>query len=751
MVIENDRYRLESENGVITNFYYKKDGTNLVDKNGGFGTACFTYVSDDITSIPHDEFTPYAERCSVYNKYELSDNNYITFADTSDNIELVCGLDDRGLDLLCRTNNENISCFGININLNFMSKKGTEFKKQYLPTSPYTSDNGKFMYCIMTRPDGRFLTVTAMTECDGWKIKYSPFSAGHYIMNFQFLASFDKAYKGSGRKTVRVNIQCAESIEEAYGQVCSLYEMPMCINLLNGGFDDFAIIKTIGNATSLKIKKPSGAVIYEKVHSILKIDEFGFYTVIPIKDGKEGLSTTVWNGKNMKQLFDKSCDAVKKPYHPDENLCEGGCFLWAILVNTLFNNSRKYEDTIKEQLEIIMGKREYVPRRTIVSHAVGDFAAYHICDSERVQEQFFGVSILIEAYKMYKKREILEFAIKSLTELVENYMQNGMVYNGKDYTTVCCPAIPLTDMANILKEMDDNRSGIFETAAIELAEYLCRRGFDFPTEGVDSDLVDKEYEDGSISCTALSLLYICKNLKFNNKYLDFASEVLDFHNAWVIYTPDARMNGSSFRWWETIWEGDGQGPAICAGHAWTIWRAEAQFLRGILQGDDAAMIDSWNAFITNFAKTQSDGVMYSCYEPDYIRGGGLEGIQRDLMQLSENDYGIKYETAHSYPIHSDNSLSRYAWVRNAYSWLRTSMIFERDGVAVGINATKLDGAFVLSEQIKDVYLSKTLKSVRLRCNHKIRIISDIKFEVICGKMDKNCINPKDGIIELIVR
>lgn len=79
-----------------------------------------------------------------------------------------------------------------------------------------------------------------------------------------------------------------------------------------------------------------------------------------------------------------------------------------------------------------------------------------------------------------------------------------------------------------------------------------------------------EYEDGSISCTALSLLYFCMHLEIKEEYLNLAKEILELHNAWRIYTPDARMNGSSFRWWETIWEGDGQGPAISAGHAWTI-------------------------------------------------------------------------------------------------------------------------------------------------------------------------------------
>ncbi|MBO5648448.1 MAG: hypothetical protein J6S76_00875, partial [Clostridia bacterium] len=179
-----------------------------------------------------------------------------------------------------------------------------------------------------------------------------------------------------------------------------------------------------------------------------------------------------------------------------------------------------------------------------------------------------------------------------------------------------------------------------------------------------------EYEDGSISCTALALLYVCANLKYKQEYVDFAEHVLALHRAWTIYTPDARMYGSSFRWWETIWEGDGEGPAICAGHAWTIWKAEALFWYGIIKKDAKALRDSWNGFVSNFAKTQVDGTMYSCYEVDYIRGGGYEFEKQYLSQLEGEDVHTRYVIAHDYPKHADSSLSRYAWARAAETWMK---------------------------------------------------------------------------------
>lgn len=659
---------------------------NLADAQGRLGLACYTKTGEDIRLLPHEELTPYAEYFAAYTEWVTKSKNRILCRDVENGITVDYHLEDNGLFMTCETDNNMLSCFGICISLNYMSKKGTDYKEQLLPSSPYTSEDGRYMYCIMTRPNGRFVVVTAMSECDGWKIKYSPFSAGHYIMDFQYLASFDKVYGGSGRKKVSVNIQCADNLTEVFEKIQALYRMPLCTNVLNGGFQGVGQVRVYGQADYLIVKAPSGAVrkevIEKKLNSketenclgseegiMISMEEFGLYTVIPVKGQEAGLNTTLWNGGDMRTLFDKSCDSIEKPYHGDANLCEGGCFLWALLLNMRLGNHRKYDRIVRKELDIIMGKGEYVPCRTIVPHEENGFPAYHIYKSQRVQEQFFGVSILLEAFRVYGEEELLEYAVAALKTLTDYHMINGMVFNGEDYTTVCCPAIPLVDMAIFLKERKDGRYLIFEKAVLELADFLCKRGFYFPTEGQKSDLVGKEYEDGSISCTALSLLYICANLQYKQEYLDFAEEILQIHNAWVIYTPDARMYGSSFRWWETIWEGDGQGPAICAGHAWTIWRAEALFWYGILKGDQDALLQSWNGFVTNFAKTREDGRMYSCYEPDYIRGGGLEKVKKGRLQLQGEDISIQYRVAHDYPQHTDSSLSRYAWVRAVETWL----------------------------------------------------------------------------------
>lgn len=293
----------------------------------------------------------------------------------------------------------------------------------------------------------------------------------------------------------------------------------------------------------------------------------------------------------------------------------------------------------------------------------------------------------------------------------------------------------------------DERSVIFQQTAIKVAEFLIERGMYFPTEGGNPDL-DEDAEDGSISCTALSLLYVCANLHYDKNNVEFAKEVLKLHEAWTIFSNDVRMNASSFRWWETIWEGDGEGPAICAGHAWTIWKAEALYLYGILCCDEKAIIESWNGFVSNFVKTEQSGKMFSCYEPDYIRGGGCYGEKKNLKTLAGEDISVKYETGHDYPKHYDNSLSRYAWIRSAYSWLHTAAIFSDDGKVYGLNIGSDNNMFIAEENIEKIFIGKMKYELSVKVQHKISVITLNNFKIIQGNVFGKYIEPVNGIIRL---
>ena len=132
-----------------------------------------------------------------------------------------------------------------------------------------------------------------------------------------------------------------------------------------------------------------------------------------------------------------------------------------------------------------------------------------------------------------------------------------------------------------------------------------------------------------------------------------AKEILDMHEAWVTHTPIAPAFHSSLRWWETFWEGDANGPSICYGHAWTIWRAEADYWYYTLTGDARYREKAFNGFMSNLSKIDGNGSSYACYMLDYIPGGGFTD---DSAQV---DFSIRQ----GFPHQRDSGLSRYVWVR----------------------------------------------------------------------------------------
>jgi len=304
-----------------------------------------------------------------------------------------------------------------------------------------------------------------------------------------------------------------------------------------------------------------------------------------------------------------------------------------------------------------------LPRITILDKPQDNgYPAYHLYKSNRIQEQFFGITIFLDAYKYFKDDKYLRYAINSLNTLIDYYQkEDGGFYTKMpwnefydDYSTVTCLIIPIIDMALFMKDIDEKISKKFELSARKLANHVFNRGFDFPTETVISDEHEPEMEDGSISCSALTLLYFYNKIEKKEEYLLKAKGILDFHESWVVKTPLVNAYRSSLRWWETGWEGDKDGPALCLGHAWSIWRGEADFWMYKATNNHEYLLKAINTFNTNFAKIDSLGKSYSIYCIDYITGGGFEG-KKDLT----------YNIASPFPKQTDSGLSRYVWIRAA--------------------------------------------------------------------------------------
>lgn len=187
------------------------------------------------------------------------------------------------------------------------------------------------------------------------------------------------------------------------------------------------------------------------------------------------------------------------------------------------------------------------------------------------------------------------------------------------------------------------------------------------------------------------------------EYLTFAEDVLKLHESWCMKSEDVHMNRSTMRWWETLWEGDADGPGICAGHAWTLWRAEADFYYGLLKEDGAAFRNSYHAYFTNLIKIRPGGDSYSCYYPDSIPGGGL------YERAEEVDQRLKG----GYPNTRDHSLSKYLWVRLKDTWWNTCVVLEDEkGAPVVLNGK------LVEEQDGVLHIQSTVTEIKRVINLK---------------------------------
>ncbi len=620
-------------------------------------SVSYTLPSDDITTQKRVSCTPYVSR--------------------RDDIDFEAGT---SFDLGARLNvrecenglffdlsyDGEISEFGVNLPFNFMGKlNGGSFDKQFLFNSVYSSADKSIIYAYLTKPNGNNLVVAILSPADGWKMDYSPYVWGHFFVNLKLLARYDRAYLNS-KNEAKISFgifpvsdfnDCLEVLSRAYG-------VPFIDYSVGGG--------KIGDTISLSLFGNCDYVLDQngtRVQNEYTIASKGESTLTPYKDGKAGAGATVYGYESLKGLYKMAMDSVDLDIlrtYTDFNLCEHQCWVSATLRFLLRykhmlsdNEVLKYESRVLYLLDIITETDESkaTPRVTIWHKPHDGFLPYNVYKSKRVQELFFGITILLDAYKYFGDEKYYTYMAGAINCLIDYYgKEDGSIKiswgeHSEDYTTVCCPMIPICDVANFTKKRDLSLSQKCFAFASKMAEYLYKRGLHFPTEGGTTELSGEEMEDGSISCTALALLYYSKNVAFRKEYVDKAREILDLHEAWVIKSPICQMHGSSLRWWETQWEGDADGPAICAGHAWSIWRAEADYLMYALTGNEGYLIKAQNGFMTNLSKMDENGNLYAIYCPDEICGGGLYE-KKPICSLAPRFASVP-----------DCGMSRYAFIR----------------------------------------------------------------------------------------
>ena len=627
----------------------------------------YTLKTEDITKQEKVECTPY-----VSHKEYFDENGYAKQTKTKLSVREIDG----GVELFAETQSKDLSEFGLYLPFNFMSKlNGGDWLDQYLFNSPYASEDNQYIYCYFSSPNGRNIIMIADSPIDGWKMDYSPYVGGHFFDNFKVLANFDKAYgTGSARKSLKIWLFEVENFTEALKKVSNILHLPVLYYEQNAGkIGEQIQIKVIGKADKVSCLGKDYAV--QNGNVTVALTALGDNRFTPFDEEKRGLDATMYAFNTLEDLYGKAMDSVCESdlHATDGNLCEHQCWASAMLRYMIkYGRNQVYEEKLKKLLDIITETDEEKAKKyhdiTIFNQKQENgLPAWHIYGSRRIQEQFFGITILLDAYKYFGNETYIMYAKNALDTLIEHYQSSagGFVTshggNENDYSTVCCPMIPIVDMANHFKDKDVALYEKYSSSAAKLAKHLNERGYSFPTETEYTDQAGEEHEDGSISCTALALLYYSANMEKNQTYMDTALEILRIHEAWVVKTPIAQMYRSSLRWWETRWESDKDGPALCMGHAWSIWRAEADYWAYVVTNDNVWLQKATCGFYGNFAKIDKDGKSYAIYQADYITGGGfLPGVV------------TKYEIAPKYPRQSDSGLSRYAWIRASQTILNRS-------------------------------------------------------------------------------
>lgn len=635
-------------------------------------SVCYTLLQDDITKGEKPASTPYCDRTDFFRET----GEGLISRELGAQLRVGKFWDGLSVSLMC--DREDLSEFGLNLPFNFMGKlNGGGWRNQFLFNSPYTSSNGEISYFYLQKPNGYNLVLAVEGEGAFWKMDYSPYLGGHYFLNLKLLANYDRAY-ASKRRENRLSFVLLPvgDYSDCLAKMARLYGVPFLGYKKSGGLAGETIsLFLYGEADELIVAKNGKQSVFPYRDEYTLRGE-GESTLVPCCLGRRGADVTVYAYADLYALYEKSMDAVDLSVvaQTDGNLCEHQCWASALLKFLLARKNelpqkkvKCYEEKLLTLLRVVTetDEKKAVARRTIFAAAHDGLPAYNVYRSKRIQEGFFGVSILLDAYKYFGDPLYYRYAVSALCTLVDHYQKGDGRFEierdgvKEDYTTVCCPMIPIVDAANYLRGKDSLLSQKFFSSAERMAEFLCARGMSFPTEGGSVRVADTEMEDGSISCTALALLYYCKNVKREERYLAKAKEILDIHDCWVMKSPRCQMYGSTLRWWETQWEGDRDGPALCAGHAWTIWRAEADWLYYFLTGDKAYAIKAANGFMTNLSKIDGAGNSYAIYNVDSIPGGGFHDRADDVV----------FRLSNKFPTRRDCGLSRYVWARLSETFL----------------------------------------------------------------------------------
>jgi hypothetical protein len=698
---------------------------------------------------------------------------------------------------------------GIELDFNFVNCPGSKnWKNQIIPTSPYWGSNSEDGFYLMSRPMGSYVVLVFSEPISCWRIKYSDF--GHHLLGFQVLLKVGdlkfpnhKGLPSYNKSSIRIGF--AKNLENAYLRINEIGHFPVVYSPFSGGIAKTNLpIKVIGNVDDLTLINPD-----KKEKSITSsLDKDGFATILMDRPGKyqievkyseKKLIYSFFNANNWEKIikkvaefgtnyfqlkegcFARAIDSNTLKYEGlkviggysfgdphEEHSCGsgefGGFLCWTVLKRMLqFGETNKLKKSTKNYflswaLQKGVKDKKYFPNA--ISPVEQEFMGYKFSPGHLYKEQLYiqYEGWFLEQFCDYfiftkDKSRLTDIKLIAAHMINEHQDKNGALINISchnrgifqrvDYTTCATPVIGLIKAGKLLKREGFNVGEEILLGAEKACDHLVERGMKFPTETIPGvNFID----EGSIACTALTLIYAYIYLKQKIEYKKMAQVFLKLHDNWIIKTPLISLYGSSFRYWENSWETKDWGPSINGGHSWTIWASEAKYYNYFIERKFSDLIDSFSGFISNMPKVRDDGAIYSSFTPDYITG-----------DFDHNGYKFKAKyLAHDFPKGTFVTSGSYFLIRASETWFYTSGLGHWKGKLIALNGIlEKDSRFISqAPHFKKLAIEKEVGRINLDYTERLEIfksrglkyINIIKGKILFENQQKVIVESEDGKI-----
>lgn len=693
---------------------------------------------------------------------------------------------------------------GITFDYSFLDSDEAGYENKLMVTDIYVDPNYKYGYFLLRRHDGQYVIMTVNSRFAAYRLKYSYF--GHKVVGMQVLASARDVIFKEGRNMIQtdslnISIAFSSNLREAKKRVAELLNISIAAYKLSGNIvgSDFEFT-TINHYDDLYILgEDDKQVSYKEENNkfTFNLDKATMYRLITVKNNKQHISY-VLSHKKWEKYYELICDFYRRNFqhktgafyrvifkntlspeggrtfegvhfgNPYERMsCRtgefGGFAGWAMIKYLLtYSAPDIFKEGVKTYIEnwalnLHNSRKPFYGTlsRKAHRHGLKRYSAYHLYKEINFpQYEIFLMEQLLDYYKLTKKAYIFEDLFNIADHFITDHIgENGEVnYRKTDYTTVHTPTILYVKLAQLCDELDMKcESKRYKVIAKNMVEYLVRRGLDFPTEGEGCT------EDGSIACSALSILYYCFHVEYKDQYVRSAKKMLDLHKMLELTTYDAKMYMSSIRFWETQYESNDYGPSYNAGHAWTLWSAEAKVYYALITGHINYLLEAYNGFITNIAKVEKNGGMTVSYTPDMIPGTPHHAYMAIYTPLNILKRNTQSHLGMRYPSNTYSATGNYFLVKYEETFNYISGIDLKNNQL--INMEKINNTYIcLGANFNTVIIDNLIsKTIRLKVNRKLKIIANeidqlefVNAEIICRKNKSVIIKPTANEILIVI-